>query len=299
MKICCILNEKSGGSGTVDVKMIAALFEKQGVELNIIKLEAETSIRDVVSRAISQMCNVIVAGGGDGTINAVVTAIIGHPSLRLGILPLGTLNHFSRDLGIPPDISQAVDVICAGASKAIDMGSVNDRFFLNNSSVGLYPAIVKMRETLQGSGYGKWWAALIASIRILGRFRRFDLDVQPTKGPSIACKTALLFVGNNKYETRVGSVGTRLSIDRGKLWVTMPASRSRTGFFLNLVALMLRREKPDDMTFEATALNVKSRQKLLTVATDGEIFTLKPPLNYKILPKALTVIVPQSKYETP
>lgn len=293
MKICCILNSRSGSGNQADQQTITNLFALHHIKTHIVTLNAESSVADIVNKAVEQRCDVIVAGGGDGTINAVAATLIGRPSLRLGVLPLGTLNHFARDLKIPMDLSQAVNIICAGHSKAIDVGAVNDRFFLNNSSVGLYPAIVKLRESLQSSGYSKWWAAFLSMIRIMGRFRRFDLEVQPSKGALVKRKSALLFVGNNAYETAVAKLGTRLAIDQGQLWITMPVSTSRSGFIMGLIALILRREKPrDNVILLAKTLKVSSRKALLTVATDGEVLRLKTPLNYRILPKALNVIVP-------
>ncbi len=299
MKVFCILNDRSGSAGQADQHNLAQLFAQHGLLVDFLKIEGGTLVKDLVAQAIDQHCDVIVAGGGDGTINAVAGALIAQPSIRLGVLPLGTLNHFARDLGMPTDIAQAVDIICAGHSKAIDVGLVNDHYFLNNSSVGLYPAMVKLRETLQRGGYSKWWAALLSSFRILGRFRRFDLEVQPSNGPFIKRKTPLLFVGNNAYETTVAKLGSRVALDRGLLWVTLPTSSTRIGFFMGLLALMLRREKPQDtVIFEATSLKVISRKRLLTVATDGEVLRLKPPLNYSILPGALNVIVPRPDHKT-
>jgi diacylglycerol kinase family enzyme len=157
--------------------------------------------------------------GGDGTINAVASAIVGHSSIRLGILPMGTLNHFARDLDISFDIAKAVEFICAGYSEAKDVGAVNELFFVNNASVGLYPAIVKMRESLQISGYTKWLAALISTFRAASSFRRFELEIQTATTQPIKIKTVLLFVGNNAYDTVVTKMGTRSALDRGMLWI--------------------------------------------------------------------------------
>jgi YegS/Rv2252/BmrU family lipid kinase len=298
LKVCCILNAKSGGADLVGHGAIVDLFSRHGVRVDIFKMRNGNSVVDLAKHAVEQNYDIIVAGGGDGTVNAVATALMGHPSIHLGVLPLGTLNHFARDLDIPIDVARAVDIICAGHSKAIDVGVVNDCHFLNNSSVGLYPAIVRLRESLQTAGYSKWWAALLSSLRILSKFRRFDLEVQPSDGPFIKRKTALLFVGNNAYETAVTKLGTRTAIDRGRLWINLPISQTRMGFILGLVALVFQREKPaDTLIFEATSLKVSSKKRLLTVAADGEILHLKPPLNYRILPKALNVLVPVPRSE--
>lgn len=293
MKICCILNNNSGSADSAKHNTILDLFASHGVNVKILKLTDGASITELARSAVQEDYDVIVAGGGDGTINAVASALVGHPLTRLGILPLGTLNHFARDLGIPFDLTQAVEIICTGYSESVDVGAVNDQYFLNNSSIGLYPAIVKLRESLQSAGYGKWWAAFVSSLRILRKFRRFDLEVQPSTGAFINRKAALLFIGNNVYETAVTKLGTRLAIDRGQLWINMPTASTLFGFFKNLMSLMFGREKPaDTLIFEATSLKVMSKKRLLTVATDGEILRLKPPLNYRILPKVLKVIVP-------
>ena len=292
LKICCILNVKSGGTACDQRYDFADLFSQRGFGVEIMNTLQGSSIVDIAKSAVQQDYDIIVAGGGDGTISAVAAALVGHPAIRLGILPLGTLNHFARDLNIPSDISKAVDIICAGYSEAIDIGCVNDTYFVNNTSVGLYPAIVKLRESLQGGGYSKWWAAVLSSIRIFGRFRRLELEVQLLDKTLIKRKTALLFVGNNAYETAAGRLGIRLSINRGMLWINISTSSTRLGLIMSLTALVLGRERPaETLIFDASSLKVSSRKRLLTVANDGEVLRLKPPLNYRILPKALNVIV--------
>jgi len=293
LKICCVLNDKAGITPGDEQHNFVDLFARNGISVEIFSTRQGSSIVEIANSAAQQNYDIIVAGGGDGTISAVAAALVGYPAIRLGILPLGTLNHFSRDLNIPSDISRAVDIICAGYSEAIDIGCVNDTYFVNNTSVGLYPAIVKLRESLQGAGYSKWWAAALSSIRILGRFRRLELEIQPSGKAVVRRKAALLFVGNNAYETAAGNLGTRLSIKRGILWVNVSTSSTWLGLFMSLATLVLGRERPTDaLIFEASSLKVISRKKLLTVASDGEVLHLKPPLNYSILPKALTVIVP-------
>jgi YegS/Rv2252/BmrU family lipid kinase len=296
LKICCILNDKSGSGASEKLYDFTKLFAERGFNVEIYSTGHGNSVVDLAKRAVQQNYDIIVAGGGDGTINAVASALIGFPQVRLGILPLGTLNHFARDLNIPSDISKAVDVICDGHSEAIDVGCVNDNYFLNNSSVGLYPAIVKLRESLKGSGYSKWWAAVLSSLRILTRFRRFDLEVRMSGKTTIKRRTTLMFVGNNDYQVTAGNLGRRLSVNQGKLWVNIPTSSTSLGLFTSLVKLIFGRERPADMLiFDASSLAVISRKRMLTVATDGEILRLKPPLNFRILPKTLNVIIPLPK----
>src|SRR5581483_6186931 len=112
---------------------------------------------------------VIVAAGGDGTLNAVASALVGT-DIALGVLPMGTLNHFAKDLKIPLDVAHAARAIAEGHTKTVDVGVVNGRIFVNNSSLGLYPHIVRARELKQHRpGWGKWTALVWATWLVLRR----------------------------------------------------------------------------------------------------------------------------------
>src|SRR5439155_15163527 len=116
--------------------------------------------------AVEAGCRILVAGGGDGTVNALAGAVVGR-DVRFGVLPLGTLNHFAKDLGIPLDLAAAVDVVLDGRVQSVDVGEVNGRVFINNTSIGVYPRIVELRNRHRGSGMAKWAAALWATLAVL------------------------------------------------------------------------------------------------------------------------------------
>ena len=144
-----IVNAKSGPDAEGDdTERIQSAFRANGLEARVTVLQAGQDIAQVVQQCIAQGAPLIVAGGGDGTINAVAMELLGTDT-TLGVLPLGTLNHFARDLGIPFDLTEAVGIIARGQSTAVDAGEVNGKVFLNNSSMGLYPRIVSDREHAQ------------------------------------------------------------------------------------------------------------------------------------------------------
>ena len=159
-------------AGRAPRQLLVELFSKHGITPEILEPEDAGSITTLARDAVRRGFDIIVAGGGDGTVNAVASAVVGHGTKKLGVLPIGTLNHFARDLGIPIELEDAIEVIFAGSERVVDVGEVNGRIFVNNSSVGLYPAIVRLRESLQKSGFGKFPAAVWASLRIVSRFRR-------------------------------------------------------------------------------------------------------------------------------
>src|SRR5476649_731552 len=152
-------------------------------------------------RALARGVDAVVAGGGDGTINAVASVLAGS-SVALGVLPLGTLNHFAKDLNIPLDLDQAIATIARGTTAQVDVGDVNGRIFVNNSSLGLYPHIVRARDQQQRRlGRGKWTRLAGHSWRRCGA-SRFSACASPstvlsTRGarPSSSSATTIIRCG--------------------------------------------------------------------------------------------------------
>src|SRR5438105_40244 len=156
--------------------------------------ECEVRCRAVAERGDA----LLIIGGGDGTIAAAASALAGTGT-ALGILPLGTLNHFARDLGIPTELDGAAKVIVGGTGRRVDVAQMNDSIFINNSAIGLYPLIVVARDLQRRRlGRSKRLAMLVASLRTLARFnhQRLTLTVNDEKA---RVDTPLLFVGNNNY----------------------------------------------------------------------------------------------------
>jgi diacylglycerol kinase family enzyme len=236
---------------------------------------------------------IVVAGGGDGTINAVASQLVGTEKI-LGVLPFGTLNHFAKDLGVPLDVEGAARAVVAGRTARVDVGEVNGRIFLNNSSLGLYPSLVREREKLQErSGRGKWSAAFWAALTVLRRYPflsvRLDVD-----GEEMQRRTPFVFIGNNEYELDAFHVGTRARLDAGTLSLHVTRDIGRFGLArLGLRALFGRlREDKDFDALRAREVWIETRHSRLRVATDGEVRIMRPPLQYRVLPGALRVCVP-------
>ncbi|MEP7220298.1 MAG: diacylglycerol kinase family protein, partial [Bacteroidota bacterium] len=157
--ISVIINKGSGTEqGNDPADDLAGRLDAAGLNATIELAGSGEEIISLAKRALADGRTMIVAGGGDGTINAVASLVVGTGTV-LGVLPFGTLNHFAKDLGIPPDLDQAVDILANGTARLVDVGEVNGRIFLNNSSIGLYPNIVRHREMQQERlGRSKWVA---------------------------------------------------------------------------------------------------------------------------------------------
>ncbi|HSE53738.1 MAG TPA: diacylglycerol kinase family protein, partial [Gemmatimonadales bacterium] len=154
--VAVILNPGSGAGSAEELgEQIAIAFRAAGREVRITLARSGPELTDAVRGAIAGKAAAVVAGGGDGTVSAVAAGLLGHDT-PLGVLPLGTLNHFARDLGVPLGLEEAVEVILGGHTTAVDVGEVNGQTFLNNASLGLYPHIVLARRKHPARGMWKW-----------------------------------------------------------------------------------------------------------------------------------------------
>ena len=188
-----------------------------GFEARVTLASSGDELTAAARAALKDGLQTVVAGGGDGTINAVAS-VLADTGIAFGVLPLGTLNHFAKDVGIPLQLDEAIANIATGARKKIDVGEVNDRIFLNNSSLGLYPDIVRDREKQQSRlGRGKWLAALWATIGALRRYPFLSVRLSLDDGSDHARRTPFVFIGNNLYTMQGFSVGARAALDGGKL----------------------------------------------------------------------------------
>src|SRR4051794_19274737 len=290
-----VLINRGGGAASADPKIgdkVVQALKDAGVEAKVELVGGgECAIR---CRAIAERGDeMLVVGGGDGTISAAASALVGTETL-LGILPLGTLNHFARDLGIPTRLEEAAALIGSRPERQVDVAQMNDRIFVNNSAIGLYPLLVVDRDSQRRNlGRPKAMAMVIASVRTLVRFghQRLTLTVNDREGQ---VDTPLLFVGNNDYRMDLPAAGQRESLDDGQLCVLVMRKKTRRSFIAASVRALFNRSRADDMVRldGVERLRVSSRKRSLAVSLDGEVVRAEPPLDYRIRHKALRVVAP-------
>jgi YegS/Rv2252/BmrU family lipid kinase len=288
-----IINASSGSVATEETaRHIRDSLLACGVSAKIHLAKSGTEVESFAEDAV-KTAEVVVAGGGDGTISTVA-AEVAKAGKILGVLPLGTLNNFSKDLGIPQDLSEAVKTIVDGNTKWVDMAEVNGRTFVNNSSIGLYPRIVLRRVEQQRLGRGKWSAAFWAALQMfrLSPFLKVRIEIE---GKSYLRKTPFVFVGNNEYEMELYNIGRRASLADGELSVYFLHRGGRWGVALLLFHTLFGglRQWKDFEEVSTASVTIQTRRRKLHVALDGEVRTMSTPLEYRTLPKALKVIVPK------
>jgi YegS/Rv2252/BmrU family lipid kinase len=282
------LNRNSGPRANTQELIAAA----RAADVEVLELSPALDCATEVRQRAERGTTLFIAAGGDGTVHHVAQAIVQTESI-LAVIPTGTYNHFARDLGIPLDWNAALDVALNGATRQIDAARINDRFFLNNVSLGLYPELVARREE-RGRDYPRWRARIYALYATLRKFPHVTLSIE-TESKQGTFRTNIFMVSNNSYDLeRFGLEAPRETLNEGKLSVYWLARRSR----LQLAQIVARylagrvREIPGFTMFQTKEMRVQSSRVTLKVGIDGELFTLRTPLSIVSVPQSVSVRVP-------
>jgi diacylglycerol kinase family enzyme len=292
--ISVIINERSGPAARPDAGAeIQALFARAGAQ---VRLERVREPGDIAARARQAAArgDVLVAAGGDGTVGAVAGVAV-ETNAPFGVLPMGTLNHFAKDLGVPLDLEGAVSVIVAGHVRRLDVGDVNGRVFVNNSSVGLYPRMVWERRSEQRRGHRKWTAFAIAMLRTWRNYRLVVAHLV-VEGQEAVVRTPFIFVGNNEYTAEGFQLGGRSRLDAGRLSIFMAPDAGRFEVLtlpLRAVTNRLGSDAPF-AAFQAETVAVEMSRRRVSVALDGEVALLQAPLEYRVRRRVLRALVAAS-----
>jgi diacylglycerol kinase family enzyme len=299
-RVAALLNRSAGTiehRGETSLRdILAAEFQKHGISANLEFLPA-ADLGPAAEHALKQVLNreldAVIVGGGDGSIQTVAGVLAGS-GVPLGILPLGTMNHFAKDLGIPTSVEGAVGVIATETARSVDLREVSGQVFINNSSIGIYPYMVLEREReRRRKRLSKWMAMILAGLRVLRNLPLFRLRVR-IEGLSALVRSPCVFVGNNEYHLRLPAFGGRERLDRGELCLYAAKAENRLSlFWLGCRCILGSVDQQRDLRiFKGRTAEISTRRHLLLVATDGEVKTMRSPLQYRIRRGALRVLAP-------
>ena len=298
MRLTVLVNRSAGTvtSGKVTQEGLEKAFHDAGTEATI-EMIAGDDMAERARAAVRAGADAVVAGGGDGTVRCVAGVLAGTKT-PLGVLPLGTLNHFARDLGIPEDIPEAARALAGAEVRAIDLGEVNGEVFVNNSVLGFYPPVVQERDRQRESeGRNKWVAAGVALVKLLPKVPALHLSLT-FEGKKVERKTRFVLVGNNEYAMSVFTPGERNLFDSGNLYLYIANCSDRLCLFglalLALVSNATRSDRFDSWSIPEVTIDVRrKRKRQVPVVLDGEVVLLEPPLRYRTRAKELRVLVPK------
>ena len=296
--ICVLSNPKSGTAlrnpGAVDRAM--AIF---GDRAELRPFSGDPA--DEAARAVREGFRIIVAAGGDGSVAGVAHALAGTEA-ALAVLPLGTFNYFARGLKMPEDPEAAARAILSGTPHRISVGTLNGRVFLNNVSIGLYPAILEEREATYAR-FGRYRIlAHLASLRTILRFQhphRMEIVQDDTRH---RIRTPMVFVARSAYQLDQFGLegGEAISDDR---FVVFLAHQQTRLAFLRLAWRLIRRRVDHGRdvilsTPRSIAITVRGRRRM-AVALDGEKLRMRLPLTIALADDVLRVILPPDQPGSP
>ena len=296
-----IYNKKSGfhaaNKDEVYEQLLADLstagFEIQSFELSEC-MDFDQMMQEVLLRhRQAEHIGVVVAAGGDGTLNAVASKLMGT-DIPMGILPLGTFNYVARVLNIPLDLLEAAHVIGMGKTRSVHVAQLNQHIYLNNASLGLYPLFIQKREQFN-QHFGRFpLHAYTSALDVLIRNRKeLKLEVE-VDGQLYPVKTPLIFFGNNQLQLAEMKLRIAEAAEAGKVAGVVVAKSDKRTLFKTLWQLIKGNldQASDVYSFAADEVIVHSKHNKLTVAVDGEIIMMKPPLKITVRKHALNIMVP-------
>lgn len=296
-----VLNVGSGhGDAEIAKSTIAEIFSAAGQAHEFVLVERADDLKKLAQSAVEkarQQGGAVIAAGGDGTINTVAQAVL--PSgVPFGVLPQGTFNYFGRTHGIPTDTETSAQALLRATVTTVQVGLVNDRIFLVNASIGLYPQVLEDRE-LYKSRYGRFrivalWSGLMTLLR---GYPHLHLLIERDDGAAESLHTPTLFAGNNRLQLEQIGIAEAAAQPQGFLVAVTPRPVSRwamLGLIVRGIAGALGAADTVD-SFEFKTLRVRHRsgaRRKIKVATDGEIVWLDLPLTFRVSPQPLHLLMP-------
>lgn len=285
-----VLNARAGSIADDTRQRIADAFAKHGARARVVPA-AGSELAAAAARAAAAG-RIVIAAGGDGTVSTVAAAAA-DTGATFGVIPLGTLNHFAKDAGIPLDLDAAVRTIVEGRVDRLDAATVNGRTFVNNVSAGFYPRIVRERQREQRRGHAKWTAFAMGLARAWRDYRLFTVRLT-ADGAARTYVTPFVFVGNGDFVTEGLDVGRRCSIATGRLSIYVAPECTR-GEMLRMVLRALSGRLTGEVpleTLRATEATIEPKARQLAIAADGELVTAAAPIRCSVRPGVLRTLRP-------
>lgn len=292
------------GSGEHDAQetreLLAVVFREAGRAVEFVPVSGPSALASACAQVAERAAasgGVLVAVGGDGTLNTVAQAALAH-GCPLGVIPQGTFNFFARNHGIPQDVQAAARALVAAQPEPVQVGRVNERLFLVNASLGLYPQLLQDRETFKEQlGRHRWVAMLAALVTVFEWRRQLALQIE-LEGERVAVRTPTLFVGNNRLQLeRIGlEADTVARVGEGRLAaIVLQPIGSWAMLGLALRGALGRLGEADHVrSFAFRSLTIRPwRARPIKVAMDGEVRWMPPPLRFEVSPEPLLLMMPQ------
>jgi len=296
-RIIVVANAKSGSAGGDALDQLSAALCALGVAVDCWRAEQPNQLPTLAARAAAAAPDVLVAFGGDGTVNTVANALAGS-TVAMGIAPRGTFNYVAKRYGLPSAVDEVAALLARGRATAIGAGEVNGKLFLNNCSFGLYADVIEARERHKAQwGRSRVVAVLSALATTLSARARLPLRItDPTTGLSQVRRASMVFAGVNPAQFEDGGFALSEEVAGGAVGVVVVDALNpwRVLRMLLGAAAGTVEDLQHIEAFPAQRLEiaVSNRLRPLKVVLDGEILRLLAPLRLRYRPNALRLLLP-------
>ena len=295
-----VLNSASGSKDSnAERQVLADVFSSAGRAFEFLQFDHPANIASVSAKAVTlaqEKSGVVVAAGGDGTINAVAAAVL-RSGCPFGVLPQGTFNYFGRANAIPQDARAAAVALLGASISPVTVGEVNGRIFLVNASLGLYPQLLEDREAWKQQFGRSRLVAFASGLATIFKARgQLKLEIEMA-GQTTALRTPTLFIGNNHLQ--LAQVGIHAAhadaVNRGELAGIAVRPIGTLALYGLLARGVIGRlgdaDHIDSFSFRKLKVVMRGKRRV-KVATDGEITWMKPPLVFQVADTPLLLMVP-------
>ena len=293
-RLALVMNGAAGRKDAADkADQIRARLAPAFRDFRLYEATRGHDIAEAARRALEGGADVVAALGGDGTQSAVAGVLAGTGKAH-AILPGGTFNYFAREFGVGDSLDQALDAILGGQTRALDLGEVNGRIFLNNASFGIYPEILEQRESI----YRRWGRSRIAaywSVLVTLMQLRHPMRMTITAhGETRHLRTALAFAARSAYQLETLGLDGADAVRDGHFALFLAKGHKRhqlIGAALRLAMGRVARGQDFELVVaDEIHIDTSTRQRLL--AFDGEKARMRAPFHLKVRPADLRIIVP-------
>lgn len=296
-----VMNEGSGRQDADAAREAITEVLQDAGRVHDVMLAGPGQMAEVAALAVrraQQEGGAVVASGGDGTLNAVAQAVL-PAGVPFGVLPQGTFNLFARDHGIPTDVREATMALLDARLQPVQAGLVNERVFLVNASLGLYPQLLEDREAFKARyGRRRWVALWAGAMTLLQAHRPLRLHIASGDAERML-RTPTVFVGNNTMQLERLGIEATPAVQQGHLVAIV----LRPVGTLAMLGLMLSGafgrlgadDDVDSFAFDRLAVRPSAPRgrALIKVAMDGEIRRMRAPLQFGVAPRPLWLMVPR------
>jgi diacylglycerol kinase family enzyme len=306
LSFAVIFNASSGAKNQLSdfKKLLKKTYPSPDYTFKIIEISGQIDLAKEIRTALHLTKNFVICGG-DGTVRESIQHLAEDPHVTITVIPMGSLNHFAKDIGQSLNIEEAVQAIINKHSQPIDIGKVNDFYYVNQSSIGLYPTVARHKQFWRKQGVGRVIATLIGTFKALHTFKTIKIEAKVNK-KLLLKQSLMIFVGNNKYKLQSNNkesvpLAKRQNLDEHRLhfFILKKVTHFRlfTMIFHSLIGNLKQQNEFEEYFTDNLTINSAKHKQSTIVSLDGEVYSMNFPLKYQIIPNGLKVKVFNPSHE--